>query len=140
MTLESLGVLFITGEALKSDELTHHKEKIMNKPTYVPQVDMPSVMEFLNQRGDSKCPWCGQSDWDIITESDSKTSSPVLENPDTIEMHTNNESFNRAKLLISKSNKSPSVSMKLRCNNCGCELRFDYFYVLSQIERLAEKA
>lgn len=112
----------------------------MQAPTYVPQIDMSSVMEFLNERGNnSRCPWCGSSDWDIITESDSKSSSPVLENPDTIEMYANNQSFNRAKLTISKSNKSPSVSMKLRCNHCGCELRFDYFYVLSQIEKLTNK-
>lgn len=112
----------------------------MQSPTYTPQVDMPSVMEFLNKKGnESRCPWCGSSNWDIITESDSKSSVPVLENPDTIEMYANNQSFNRAKLTINKSNKSPSVSMKLRCNCCGCELRFDYFYVLKQIEKLTNK-
>lgn len=111
----------------------------MKPPSYIPQMDMSSVIEFLDKVGQSKCPWCGSSSWDIITESDSKVTAPVLESPDTIEIYNDRrDQVKDAKLRISKTDKNPGVSMKLRCNCCGCELRFDYFYVLRRIKQITE--
>ena len=112
----------------------------MQAPSYVPQIDIQNIIEFLDNVGNSHCPWCGNSNWDIITESDSKVTSPILESPDTIEIYNERrDQVKNARVTISKTNKNPSVSMKLRCNCCGCELRFDYFFVLKKIKELAKK-
>lgn len=112
----------------------------MQAPTYIPQTDISSIIEFLDKVGNSHCPWCGSSNWDIITESDSKVTAPILESPDTIEIwNERRDQVKNARVTISKTNKNPSVSMKLRCNCCGCELRFDYFFILKRIKQLAEK-
>ena len=110
----------------------------MKSPAYVPQIDITSIIEFLDKVGNSRCPWCGSSNWDIITESESKAHSPILESPNTIEIYNEHrDQVKNARVTISKTDKSPGVSMKLRCNCCGCELRFDYFYVLKKIKQLA---
>ena len=111
----------------------------MQEPSYVPQADITSIIEFLDSVGNSRCPWCGSSNWDIITESDSKVTTPVLESPDTIEIYNERrEQVKNARVTINKTDKNPGVSMKLRCNCCGCELRFDYFYVLKRIKQIAD--
>lgn len=112
----------------------------MEKPTYIPQIDIQNIIKFLDSVGNSSCPWCKQSNWDIITESDSKVTTPVLESPDTIEIHNElRDQVKNAKVTISKTDKKQGVSMRLRCNNCGCELRFDYFFVLDRIKKIAER-
>ncbi len=113
----------------------------MQPPSYVPQIDIKNIIEFLDRVGNSHCPWCGSKNWDVITESDSKVTTPVLESPDTIEIYNEHrDQVKNARVTISKTNKNPGVSMRLRCNRCGCELRFDYFYVLEQIKKLSEES
>lgn len=82
----------------------------MQAPSYVPQIDIKNFIAFLDSVGNSLCPWCGNSNWGIITESDSKVTTPILESPDTIEIYNERrDQVKDARVTINKTDKNPKV-------------------------------
>lgn len=97
--------------------------------------DAPLVAEFLNAMNRGACPWCGSNNWSMITESSSMSSQePALEMANAVTYTTppSASGVTTAKFILKPSDEPPSVYMRLRCNVCSCELRFDYFQLIKK--------
>lgn len=97
--------------------------------------DAPLVVEYLNAINRSSCPWCKSNDWSMITESSAMcVGEPALEMANSVRYTTPpvTEGVRDAKFILKPSDEPPSVYMRLRCNVCSCELRFDYFQLIKK--------
>lgn len=95
--------------------------------------DYRKLINFLTQtQRSSRCPWCNCDSWELISNLD----STKLEIHEIIETSypTKEKSIN----FLETNSTDSNVSLRLRCKNCGCELRFDYLYILDKMKREAQ--
>lgn len=86
---------------------------------------------FLTKSQNSTCPWCKNDCWELISNVD----ATLLELHENIEADT---IFRKPSTCVPSTGQQSNVSLRLRCKNCGCELRFDYLYILDKMKREAQ--
>ena len=89
------------------------------------------IKMFLIKSQNSTCPWCNKNSWELIFNNDSAL----------LELHENIEASSLAGALNKRFHSTElqsNVSLRLRCQNCGCELRFDYLYILDKMRQGAQ--
>ena len=105
--------------------------------------DAPLVAEYLNAINRASCPWCKSNDWSMITESYAIcVGEHALEMANSVRYATPpvTEGVKDAKFILKPSDDTPGVYMRLRCNVCACELRFDYFALIRKAKAWKERS
>ncbi|WP_281523311.1 hypothetical protein [Turicimonas muris] len=100
----------------------------------VPYIDSQEILDFLNSVNNSRCPWCGNNQWNAVMSSKSLSKEKLsLEAAQTVYIETEKEKdVDTIEFVVNP--EPPSVYMKLRCKVCGCELRFDYTSLLQKVK------
>lgn len=89
------------------------------------------IKMFLTKSQNSTCPWCKNDCWELISSVDATL----------LELHENitaNTLAKKSNTCFQTTDLQTNVSLRLRCKNCGCELRFDYLYILDKMKREAQ--
>ena len=91
---------------------------------------------FLANKQKNLCPWCNENSWELLL--DSTTLALAVENHSILsEKDLPIQNISKG-LEISHINNQSKLSVVLRCKNCGCELRFDYLYILDKMKQEAQ--
>lgn len=89
------------------------------------------IKMFLTKSQNSTCPWCNKNSWELIFND----GSALLELHENIEADT---LVSKPSTCVPFTDHQSNVSLRLRCKNCGCELRFDYLYILDKMKQEAQ--
>ena len=91
---------------------------------------------FLENKQKNLCPWCNENSWELVL--DSTTLALAVENHSILSEKDLPIQNISTELEISQNNNRSKLSIVLRCKNCGCELRFDYLYILDKMKQEAQ--